>query len=68
MDERVAKCAKLMADATRDLLASANSEVEMFGLFVALQNEIGAVIERAVEEGLNALETKLRKNDQEGNV
>lgn len=40
----------------------------MFGLFAALQNEIGVVIERAVEEGLNVLETKLRKNDQEGKV
>jgi hypothetical protein len=68
MDERVTKCAKAMADAMRDLLSSANSEVEMFGLFAALQNEIGVVIERAVEEGLNVLETKLRKNDQEGKV
>jgi predicted nucleotide-binding protein (sugar kinase/HSP70/actin superfamily) len=63
MDKRTTKCLDRIAEAFKELIASANSETEMVGLVTEVLYRFQPVYEKAVEEGYELFENK----EKEGN-
>ena len=58
MDERTTKCLDRIAEAFKELIASANSETEMIGLVTEVLFKFQPVYEKAIDEGYELFENK----------
>lgn len=63
MEEKVTKCLEAIGVAFKELIASADNEAELIGLVAMVMGNIQETLNKAVEEGVDALQ----KREEEGN-
>lgn len=58
MDERATKCLDTIGEAFKTLVLSANNEMELIGLMVAVMGKIQETYEKAIDEGVDELKKR----------
>ncbi len=64
MEEKVKECLDTIGEALKKLIASANNEAELIGLFALVSVGWKPTYEKAIEEGIAELE---KREEEEGN-
>jgi hypothetical protein len=66
MEAKVKECLDTIGEALKKLIASANNEAELIGLFALVASGWTPTYEKAIEEGINELEK--REEEEKANV
>ena len=64
MEEKVTKCLETIGKAFKELITSANNEVEVVGLMAMVLGNFQETYEKAVDEGID----ELKKREEEENT
>jgi hypothetical protein len=64
MEAKVKECLDTIGEALKKLIASANNEAELIGLFAMVMGGWKETYEKAIEEGVAELE---KREEEEGN-
>ena len=62
MDERVTKCLDTIGEAFKTLVVSANNEMELAGLVMAVLGGVEKTYTKAIDEGVDELSKREKEN------